>query len=109
MRVVRVHDRLPPCLRPGDRASSGIGAALARQFADHGYDLLITAEDDRLETVAAQLRRAGANVQAAQAAQAQHQRELLELSQECRPPTLRQIRWANTMIKTQTPQALASL
>jgi short-subunit dehydrogenase len=48
-------------------ASSGIGAELARQFADHGYDLLITAEDDRLETVAAQLRRAGANVQTAQA------------------------------------------
>jgi hypothetical protein len=45
----------------------------------------------------------------AQAAQAQHRRELLELSQECHPQTLRQIRWANTMIKTQTPQALASL
>lgn len=45
----------------------------------------------------------------AQAAQAQHRRELLTLSAECHPQTLRQIRWANTMIKTQTPQVLASL
>lgn len=48
-------------------ASSGIGLELARQFAEHGYDLLITAEDDRLDAVAAQLRLAGADVQAAQA------------------------------------------
>lgn len=48
-------------------ASSGIGLELARQFADHGYDLLISAEDDRIEAAAAQLRQAGANVQAAQA------------------------------------------
>lgn len=45
----------------------------------------------------------------AQAAQAQHERELLALTEECHPQTLRQIRWANTMIKTQTPQVLASL
>src|SRR5262249_4998165 len=35
--------------------------------ADHGYDLLICAEDDRIETVATQLRRSGANVRTAQA------------------------------------------
>lgn len=45
----------------------------------------------------------------AQVAQAQHERELLDLSEQCHPQTLRQIRWANTMIKTQTPQILASL
>jgi hypothetical protein len=45
----------------------------------------------------------------AQVAQAKHERELLTLTQECHPQTLRQIRWANTMIKTQTPQVLASL
>lgn len=45
----------------------------------------------------------------AQLAQAKHERGLLALSEECHPQTLRQIRWANTMIKTQTPQALASL
>ena len=45
----------------------------------------------------------------AQVAHAQHEPELLALSEECHPQTLRQIRWANTMIKTQTPQALANL
>jgi uncharacterized protein len=42
-------------------ASSGIGFELARQFAEHGYDLLIVAEDDGIETAAASLRRDGAN------------------------------------------------
>ncbi|GGQ68560.1 SDR family NAD(P)-dependent oxidoreductase [Couchioplanes azureus] len=40
-------------------ASSGIGYELARQFADHGYDLLIAAEDDGIEQAAANLRRDG--------------------------------------------------
>jgi len=40
-------------------ASSGIGFELARQFAGHGFDLLITAEDDRIETAAQQLRVTG--------------------------------------------------
>jgi hypothetical protein len=44
-----------------------------------------------------------------QIAQAKHERELLALSKECHPQTLRQIRWANTMLKTQSPQILASL
>jgi uncharacterized protein len=48
-------------------ASSGIGLELAHQFADHGYDLLITAEDDTLEAVAKGLRQAGANVRTTQA------------------------------------------
>ncbi|GAA1520300.1 SDR family NAD(P)-dependent oxidoreductase [Kribbella lupini] len=40
-------------------ASSGIGLELARQFATHGYDLIIAAEDDGIETVAPTLRTAG--------------------------------------------------
>jgi hypothetical protein len=45
----------------------------------------------------------------AQIAQAQHERELLALTESCHPQNLRQLRWANTMIKTQSPQILASL
>lgn len=33
-------------------ASSGIGYELAKQFAGHGFDLLVTAEDERLERAA---------------------------------------------------------
>jgi short-subunit dehydrogenase len=45
-------------------ASSGIGFELARQFVQHGYDLLIAAEDDRLEQAGQDLRRdGGADVQ----------------------------------------------
>jgi short-subunit dehydrogenase len=40
-------------------ASSGIGFELARQFAQHGYDLLIAAEDNAIEQAAADLRRDG--------------------------------------------------
>jgi short-subunit dehydrogenase len=42
-------------------ASSGIGFELARQFAEHGYDLLIVAEDEGIETAAAGLRHDGEN------------------------------------------------
>ncbi|MFB9447311.1 SDR family NAD(P)-dependent oxidoreductase [Dactylosporangium vinaceum] len=45
-------------------ASSGIGYELARQFVEHGYDVLIAAEDAGLETAGADLRRdGGAQVQ----------------------------------------------
>jgi len=40
-------------------ASSGIGYELARQFADHGYDLVIAAENPEIEQAAASLRRDG--------------------------------------------------
>ncbi|MEH1101126.1 SDR family NAD(P)-dependent oxidoreductase [Micromonospora sp. CPCC 205561] len=40
-------------------ASSGIGYELAVQFAEHGYDLLIAAEDEGIVTVAERLRRDG--------------------------------------------------
>ncbi|MBO3738747.1 SDR family NAD(P)-dependent oxidoreductase [Actinoplanes flavus] len=42
-------------------ASSGIGFELAKQFAEHGYDLLIVAEDDGIDQAAADLRRDGRN------------------------------------------------
>jgi short-subunit dehydrogenase len=46
-------------------ASSGIGLELAREFAEHGFDLIIAAEDDELITAAQQLR-GEANVEAVQ-------------------------------------------
>lgn len=36
-------------------ASSGIGFELARQFAEHGYDLIIAAEDEAIDTAAREL------------------------------------------------------
>lgn len=45
----------------------------------------------------------------AQVAQAKRDQELLDLSEECHPQNLRQIRWANTMLKTLTPQVLSSM
>src|SRR3712207_1884193 len=48
-------------------ASSGIGLELARQFAEHGFDLLVTAGDPTIDTTAARLRTAGPTVQAVQA------------------------------------------
>ncbi len=44
-------------------ASSGIGLELARQFAEHGFDLVVTAEDAELTTAAEQLRTTGTAVQ----------------------------------------------
>jgi uncharacterized protein len=44
-------------------ASSGIGFELARQFAEHGYGLIIAAEDDAINTAAAELQN-GAAVEA---------------------------------------------
>jgi short-subunit dehydrogenase len=46
-------------------ASSGIGFELAPQFAEHGYDLIIAAEDDGINTAAAQLAN-GSTVEAVQ-------------------------------------------
>jgi short-subunit dehydrogenase len=40
-------------------ASSGIGLELAKQFAQHGYNLVIAAENDAVEAVAVELRTAG--------------------------------------------------
>jgi uncharacterized protein len=48
-------------------ASSGIGLELAKQFAEHGYDLLITSETDRINSAATELRASGAKVSTVQA------------------------------------------
>jgi hypothetical protein len=45
----------------------------------------------------------------AQHAQAKQETDILALTSECHPRTLRHIRWANTMIKTLSPQVLTSL
>jgi short-subunit dehydrogenase len=47
-------------------ASSGIGRALAQEFADHGYDLVVAAEDDAIHDAAASLESAGSSVVAVQ-------------------------------------------
>jgi short-subunit dehydrogenase len=44
-------------------ASSGIGLELARQFAEHGYDLIIAADDAAVNDAAADLRTAGGHVE----------------------------------------------
>ncbi len=48
-------------------ASSGIGLELAKQFATHGFDLLVIAEDEQIDAAAGQLRALGARVHALQA------------------------------------------
>ncbi|OMQ14329.1 hypothetical protein A7K94_0217430 [Modestobacter sp. VKM Ac-2676] len=44
----------------------------------------------------------------AQAAQGSRQQELLELAERCHPETLRQVRWANAMLKVEATQVLVS-
>jgi uncharacterized protein len=48
-------------------ASSGIGLELAKQFAENGFDLLINAEDNRLDAAVTALRPAGTEVHAVRA------------------------------------------
>jgi len=48
-------------------ASSGIGLELARQFGEHGYDLLVNAEDDAIHPAARDLSTHGVRVHAVQA------------------------------------------
>jgi uncharacterized protein len=48
-------------------ASSGIGFELARQFAQHGFEVLITAEDDELQAAEGRLAAEGATVTAVRA------------------------------------------
>jgi len=48
-------------------ASSGIGLELAKQFAQHGFDLIVNAEDAGLEKAAMLIRAEGARVTAVQA------------------------------------------
>jgi short-subunit dehydrogenase len=48
-------------------ASSGIGLELARRCAEHGFDLVIAADERRVHRAADELRRAGADVTAVEA------------------------------------------
>jgi short-subunit dehydrogenase len=48
-------------------ASSGIGLALATTFAEHGFDLLVTADDEGVSTVADELDRDGITARAVRA------------------------------------------
>lgn len=47
-------------------ASSGIGFELATQFAEHGYDLVVAAEDDGIQAAATQLSGLGTDVRPVQ-------------------------------------------
>jgi short-subunit dehydrogenase len=47
-------------------ASGGIGRELAKQFAEHGFDLLVAAEDDDINAAAAELHDLGARANAVQ-------------------------------------------
>jgi hypothetical protein len=44
----------------------------------------------------------------AQAAQALKDKALLDVASRCHPETLRQMRWANAMLKERAPQILAN-
>lgn len=48
-------------------ASSGIGYELARQFAQHGFDLLITSESERIINAAESLQSLGTNIESVRA------------------------------------------
>ena len=48
-------------------ASTGIGLELARQCAQHGFDLIIAANESEIENAADELRRTGARVEAVNA------------------------------------------
>ena len=48
-------------------ASSGIGYELAREFIEHGFDVLVTAEDEGLEQAASTLASMGAKVESVRA------------------------------------------
>jgi short-subunit dehydrogenase len=72
---MNTHSTTPAPGEPGSRrpvalvtgASRGIGYELARQFAEHGYDLLINAEDEAVEEAAGRLRETGADVRTVRA------------------------------------------
>jgi uncharacterized protein len=69
-------------------ASSGIGFELARQFAENGFDLLISSQSERLHDAASSLRMLGATVETVQAdlASADGNERLYEAIRSCGRP-----------------------
>jgi hypothetical protein len=96
------------------RSRSGM-SALSAPLQQRLSDLLVRRSEPAL-LLLADLRRAyrlaaGVSVDwelLAQAAQAAKYDQLLELARRCHPETLRQVRWANAMIKELSPQTLTS-
>jgi hypothetical protein len=96
---------------------------IAQHGSRHGLDLAMDVDREKVDAVSAPvalledlaelyLRAADASLgweMLGQIAQAQRERELLALTTDCHPQTLRQIRWANTMLKTVSPQTLSSM
>lgn len=96
---------------------------VAQHASRYGLELAAVVEHDRVEATAvpaalledvAELYLRASEVSLgwellAQIAQAQQERELMDLTTDCHPQTLRQIRWANTTLKTISPQALCSM
>jgi hypothetical protein len=94
-----------------DLPGRGPGAALRVKLSDltgrlAAPGLLLLADLRRLHRKAA-----GVSLDwelVAQGAQAVKDTDLLELAQTCHPQTLRQLTWTNAMLKTLSPQVLAS-
>ncbi|AXB47267.1 hypothetical protein [Amycolatopsis albispora] len=99
-------------LRAGAPASSGPLAPARRKVSEltgrrPEPGLLLLADLRRLHR-----RTAGVSLDwelLAQGAQAVKDRDLLELAQRDHPQTLRQLKWSNAMLKTLSPQVLATL
>ena len=93
------------------------GSAVLTEGLTEGLDELIGPRTDRHLTLLADLRRlhlAAADASLGwellgQGAQALKDDELLELTSRCHPQTLRQMRWANAVLKERAPQALTPL
>jgi hypothetical protein len=97
---LRAHPRTKPVTDPVQRWTSD---RLGRRPEPA---LLLLADLRRLHRLAA-----GVSVDwelLAQGAQAAKDDELLALTQRCHPQALRQMRWANAMLKELSPQALAT-
>ena len=100
MGAVRVHPALP-WGRAGYR-----GLRRSNRRGPWSRGLLLLADLRRLHRVAA-----GVSLDwelLGQGAQAAKDSELLALTKQCHPQSLRQMRWANAILKVLSPQVLAS-
>lgn len=101
------------------RLARSLAAIAARHHSDHGIqhvavDLAVWSREH--VALAAQAgRRYGVRMRehprtaaVTDSAQAVKDQELLELTQRCHPQSLRQMRWANAMLKELSPQTLTS-